>query len=45
MMVRIVAPTEPTEAASVGEAIPAKIEPKTAIIKKRGGSMTLQILR
>ena len=36
--VRMEAPTAPTAAASVGLAIPAKIEPKTATIKKSGGT-------
>ena len=37
MAVRSVAPTAPTAAASVGEAIPAKIDPNTAIIRNKGG--------
>jgi hypothetical protein len=32
------APTAPTPAASVGEATPAMIEPRTAVIKNSGGS-------
>ena len=37
-----IAPIAPTDAASVGVAKPDKIEPKTAIIKKRGGKRTLK---
>ena len=37
--VRAVAPTAPTAAASVGDATPAKMEPSTATIRKRGGNM------
>ena len=37
-----IAPIAPTDAASVGVAKPDKIEPKTAIIKKRGGNRTFK---
>ena len=39
--VRMVAPMAPTEAASVGEATPAKMDPRTAIISARGGRRAL----
>ena len=35
--VSTVAPTAPTAAASVGEATPAKIDPRTDIMRKSGG--------
>ena len=36
-IVRTRPPTAPTEAASVGEAMPAKIEPSTPTIRTRAG--------
>ena len=36
-----VAPTAPTAAASVGEAMPAKMEPSTATMRNRGGNRAL----
>ncbi len=40
-IVNTVAPIAPTAAASVGEAMPAKIDPNTATIKKSGGNSAL----
>ena len=40
---RIMAPTAPTEADSVGVAIPARIEPSTARISSAGGSSETMI--
>ena len=39
------APTEPTEAASVGVAMPPRMEPRTARISARGGSRAVTISR
>ena len=41
VIVNTVAPTAPTAAASVGDAMPAKIDPNTATIKNNGGTRAL----
>ena len=43
-LLNIIEPNAPTEAASVGVATPANIEPNTAIIKIIGGKIILKIL-
>ena len=43
LMASTMAPTAPTEAASVGVAIPARIEPSTSTISSSGGTSTLRI--
>jgi hypothetical protein len=40
-----VAPTAPTEAASVGVAIPPRIDPSTAKISRSGGMSAVRISR